>query len=181
MTYFLKLCSVGIQLTASSLCYLSFYRPPWLLSSFTCVCVCVCESLSHVRLFAIPWTPALQADSSPSEPLRKSSLQGILPIYLQGPKTQRTEQRRVYSELEKLGSVLGLSFKSHLAFFFEIVFSAIWETWVQSLGCEDPLEKGMATYSSILAWRFPWTLQSMGSQRVGLNWAIFTFPSIKWR
>ena len=46
------------------------------------------------------------------------------------------------------------------------------ETRVQSLGWEDPLEKGMATYSSILAWRSPWTekpgrLQSMGSQRVG--------------
>ena len=44
------------------------------------------------------------------------------------------------------------------------------ETWVQSLGQEDPLEKGMATHSSILAWRSPWTekpggLQSMGSQR----------------
>ena len=45
------------------------------------------------------------------------------------------------------------------------------ETWVQSLGQEDPLEKEMATHSSILAWRIPWTeepggLQSMGSQRV---------------
>ena len=45
-------------------------------------------------------------------------------------------------------------------------------TWVQSLGQEDPLEEGMATHSSILAWRSPWTeepegLQSMGSQRVG--------------
>ena len=49
---------------------------------------------------------------------------------------------------------------------------AMQETWVQSLGQEDPLEKGMATYSSILAWRIPWTeepggLQSMGSPRVG--------------
>ena len=35
--------------------------------------------------------------------------------------------------------------------------SAIWETWVQSLGWEDTLEKGMATHSSILAWRIPWT------------------------
>ena len=48
---------------------------------------------------------------------------------------------------------------------------AMWETWVQSLGWEDPLEKGMATHSSILAWRIPWTeepdrLQSMGSQGV---------------
>jgi len=35
--------------------------------------------------------------------------------------------------------------------------SAMWETWVRSLGWEDPLEKGMATHSSILAWRIPWT------------------------
>ena len=44
---------------------------------------------------------------------------------------------------------------------------ATWETWVQSLGWEDPLEKGKATHSSTLAWRIPWTVQSMGSQRVG--------------
>ena len=46
------------------------------------------------------------------------------------------------------------------------------DTWVQSLGWEDPLEEGMATHSNILAWRIPWTeepggLHSMGSQRVG--------------
>ena len=46
------------------------------------------------------------------------------------------------------------------------------EIWVSTLGQKDPLEKGMATHSSILAWRIPWTekpgrLQSMGSQRVG--------------
>ena len=35
---------------------------------------------------------------------------------------------------------------------------AVWETWVQSLGWEDPLEKGRATHSSILAWRIPWTV-----------------------
>ena len=49
---------------------------------------------------------------------------------------------------------------------------AVQETRVQSLGQEDPLEKGMATHSSILAWRIPWTeepggLQSMGWQRIG--------------
>ena len=48
---------------------------------------------------------------------------------------------------------------------------AMQETLVQSLGREDPLEKGMATHSSILAWRIPWTeqpggLQSVGSQRI---------------
>ena len=50
--------------------------------------------------------------------------------------------------------------------------SAMQETQVRSLGQEDPLEKEMATHSSILAWRIPWTeetggLQSTGSQRVG--------------
>ena len=49
---------------------------------------------------------------------------------------------------------------------------AMQETWFQSLGQEDPLEEGMATHPSILAWRIPWTEepggpQSMGSQRVG--------------
>ena len=43
---------------------------------------------------------------------------------------------------------------------------AMWETWVSSLGWKDPLEKGKATHSSILAWRIPWTVESMGSQRV---------------
>ena len=44
---------------------------------------------------------------------------------------------------------------------------AMWETWVPSLGWEDPLEKGKATHSSILSWRIPWNVQTMGSQRVG--------------
>ena len=52
--------------------------------------------------------------------------------------------------------------------------SAMSETWIQPLGLEDPLKEGMATHSSILAWRIPWTeepgrLQSTGSQRVRHN------------
>ena len=43
---------------------------------------------------------------------------------------------------------------------------AMWDTWVQSLSWEDPLEKGTATHSSILPWRIPWTVLSMGLQRV---------------
>ena len=43
---------------------------------------------------------------------------------------------------------------------------AMWETWFQSLGWEDSLEKGKTTYSSILAWKIPWTVQFMGSQTV---------------
>ena len=58
---------------------------------------------------------------------------------------------------------------------------AMRETWVQSLGREDPLEKEMANHASILAWRIPWTkepggLQSMGSQsRARLSDLTFTF------
>ena len=53
--------------------------------------------------------------------------------------------------------------------------TAMQESWVWSLGWENPLEEGMATHSSILAWRIPWTedpgrLQSMGSRRVRHNW-----------
>ena len=55
--------------------------------------------------------------------------------------------------------------------------------WVQSLGREDPLEKEMATCSSILAWKIPWTgepgrLQSMGSQRAGHDRAAFASEEV---
>ena len=60
---------------------------------------------------------------------------------------------------------------------------AMWDTWVQSLGGKDPLEREMATYSSVLAWEIPWTeepggLQSTGSQRVGPNRVTNTFTFI---
>ena len=52
---------------------------------------------------------------------------------------------------------------------------AMWETWVQSLGWEDPLEEGMATSSSILARRIPWTEEpgysSQGCKEVGQDWS----------
>ena len=59
---------------------------------------------------------------------------------------------------------------------------AVWETQVQSLGREDPLEKEMATHSSFLFWKIPWMeepgrLQSMGSQRVRYDWVTsLSFP-----
>ena len=63
---------------------------------------------------------------------------------------------------------------------------AMWETWVRSLSQEDALEKGMATHSSILAWRIPWKekpigLQSMGSQTVRHGWATKTHKQIQKR
>ena len=91
---------------------------------------------------------------------------------------------------------LPLSFPQRLSFFFFSEYKVIWaslvaqkvknlttmsETWVQSLGREDPLEKGMAADSTILAWRILWIeetaeLQSMRSQRVGHDWATHTHP-----
>ena len=62
---------------------------------------------------------------------------------------------------------------------------AMQETWVRSLDCEDPLEKGKAAHSSIWAWRIPWTeepggLKSVGSQRIGrdLSTKLFPFNSV---
>ena len=52
---------------------------------------------------------------------------------------------------------------------------AMRENWVRPLGWADPLEKGKATCSSVLAWRSPWTVYSMGSQRVGHDWVTCTF------
>ena len=65
--------------------------------------------------------------------------------------------------------------------------STMRETWVPSLGREDPLEKEMATHSSTIAWKIPWTeepgrLQSMGSQRIGHNRATsLSFPFLSRR
>ena len=72
--------------------------------------------------------------------------------------------------MEHLGSLVAQMAKN---------LSAVQETWVRFLGWEDPLEKGMAIHSSILAWRIPWTeepgwLQSVGLQRVGHDWTINT-------
>ena len=46
---------------------------------------------------------------------------------------------------------------------------AVWETWVRSLGREDPLKEGMAAHSRILAWRVPWTEEPGGLQSTGLH------------
>ena len=47
--------------------------------------------------------------------------------------------------------------------------SAMWETWVRPLGWEDPLEEGLVTHSSILAWRIPWTVEPGGLQSLGVT------------
>ena len=54
---------------------------------------------------------------------------------------------------------------------------AMWETWVRSLGWEDPLEMGIATHSGILAWRIPWTEEPSGlhSMTRTLEWVVLPF------
>ena len=111
-----------------------------------------------------PRSPTLQEDSLPSEPPGKPNFW----VY----KHQRLEaclSSFIFVNLCYIGvaSLVAQRVK-HLP--------AMQETWVPSLGQEDPLEKEMATHSSILAWRIPWTeepgrLQSRGSQRVRHNWA----------
>ena len=54
---------------------------------------------------------------------------------------------------------------------YELCIAGLVFTWVWFLGWEDPLEKGKATHSSILTWRIPWTIQSMGSHRVRHDWS----------
>ena len=73
--------------------------------------------------------------------------------------------RQLATHLEKLNSLVAQMIKN---------LPALQETWVRSLGWEDPLEEEMATHSSILAWKSPWTevpggVQSMGLQRVRRN------------
>ena len=83
------------------------------------------------------------------------------------PKTVTLFANRVFADMIELSSQMVKNLPS------------VQKTWVWSLGQEDPLEKGMATHSSILAWRIPWTekpggLKSVGSQRVGHNWITLT-------
>ena len=78
------------------------------------------------------------------------------------------------------GKLKGPSFWASLVAQMVKNLPVVWETQVWSLGWEDPLEKGMAAHSSMLAWKIPWTdepgkLQSMGSQRLGHDWATNTF------
>ena len=117
-----------------------------------------------------PKSPALQADSLPSEPARK-------------PKYRIFLGRKVMTNLDSIFKSRDITLLTKVHLVKSMVFliflvaqtvknlPATQETWVQFLDWEDPLEKGMAIHSSVLAWRIPWMekpggLHSMGSQRV---------------
>ena len=110
-----------------------------------------------------PRSPTLQEDSLPSEPPGKPNFW----VYENHQRLEACLSSFIFVNLCYIGlaSLVAQRVK-HLP--------AMQETWVPSLGQEDPLEKEMATHSSILAWRIPWTeepgrLQSRGSQRVRHN------------
>ena len=103
--------------------------------------------LNWVQLFATPWTICCQAPRALDVPGKSPGVdchflhQGIFPI--------------IYSLF------IVTSYQKFLSIWASLVTQAVknslamWETWVQSLSWEDPLEEGMATHSSILAWRIP--------------------------
>ena len=147
------------------------------------------EHFKHYAKRIKPRSPPWQADSLLSEPQRKpkntgvgslSLLQGIFP-------TQELNQLS-YQGSSKL---MKPATKGHILYDFttwnaqiitQVVknMPAMQKTWVRSLAQNDPLEKGMATYFSILIWRIPWIvepgeLQSMGSQRLRYDWVTKTF------
>ena len=94
--------------------------------------------------------------------------------------------RKTGSSNQELKGIHGSGFKRDFPGSSEVKASACnTGAWVWSLGQEDPLEKEMATHSSIFAWRIPWMeepgrLQSTGSQRVGHDWATSLSLSWKW-
>ena len=124
------------------------------------------QLLSHVPLFATPWTAARQASLSITNSqslLKLMSIESVMPsnhLILCRPLLL------LPSSVRKVNHLFTVVFRPLCT------MPTMWETQVQALGREDPLEKEMATHSSVLAWRIPWMveprrLQSMGSQRVG--------------
>ena len=131
---------------------------------------------SSTIAWKIPWTEELGR-------LQSMGLQRVRHNWA----TSLTHSVALSSSLPYLLVLFIVSSFSFLFFFFTSLVAqmvkclpTMWETRVQSLGREDPLEKEMATHSSILAWKIPWTEepgrpQSMGSQRVKHDWATFFF------
>ena len=130
------------------------------------------KSLSSVQLFATSWTAAYQAPLSMGFS-RQEYWSGVpLPSPESSPSSTQLEKSLSCNEDLAQPKINKSGFMHTLwaSLVAQLVknLPSIWETWVRSLGGEDPLEKGKATHSSILAWRTSWT-KSMGSQRVRHN------------
>ena len=144
--------------------------------------------LSHVWLFGTPWTVSLLCPwNFPGKNtgvgchflfqgifLTQASKTGLLSLLQWQEDSWHCFTWEVYPYYPKL-KLVAQTVKN---------LPAIRETWVRSLGQEDPLEHGTVTHSSFLAWRIPWTeelgrLQSMGLQRVRHDWVTFTNVLVK--
>ena len=149
--------------------------------------------LSCFRLFATPWTAARQASLSITNSrslLKPMSIESVMHPTISSSVSPFSSCLQCFPASGSFpmsqffasgGQSVGASHsadKTQLSCNWASLVAqmvknlpAIQETWVQSLGWEDPLEKGMATHSGTLAWRIPWTeepdvRQSMGLQRV---------------
>ena len=135
--------------------------------------------VSHVQLFAIPWTVAHQA------PLSMEFFQARLMERVAIPSSRGSswprDQTQVSSIAGRFFTIWATRKVPTLNTWYVVAqtvkcLPTLWETRVQSLGQEDPLEEEMAPHSSTLAWKVPWTeergrLQSVGLQRIGHDWA----------
>ena len=154
-------------------------------------CLSLCLSLSlFFRL--IPWRAVALWVTLSFPRLIRPSQEGALCLY----PIERVPEASVNRASPVAGALLAFCVNQGISTSFSLLYfligwlrttrfrsikgpqhlSTMHETWVRSLGQEDPLEKEMATHSSTLAWKIPWTekpgrQQSMGSQRVGHNWA----------
>ena len=117
------------------------------------MCVRAVCSFSHVQLFATPWTVAHKALLFMRFPRQEywSGLPCPPPGELPNPGIEPTFPA---ASALQMGSLLLASMVAQLV----KNPPAMWESWVRSLGWEDPLEEGKATHSGILAWRIPWTV-----------------------
>ena len=150
-------------------------------------CLTLCDPISHrppgssvhgiLQARMLKWV-AIPFSRGSSRPRDQTQFSLIAGKYFTTWATREALYLSNYCQNSSLGR---LPWPDHSLFYVLVAqlvknLPAVQETWAHSLGWEDPLEKGMATHSSILAWRIPWReepgrLQSMGSQRVGHDWA----------
>ena len=150
------------------MCVRSIHNSAWnLVSSHCCELFSCVQSLSCVWLFAAPWTAACQASLSITN---SRSLLKCMSIESVMPSNHLIFCRPLCVNIPQFirASLVVQTVKN---------LPAVWETQVWALGWEDPLEKEMATHSSILAWRIPWTKRSL----VGYSpWACKESDTTKW-
>ena len=134
---------------------------PYSQSSLPCLCLLACFPFFHKTHLTLLFSRWVMSDSLQPRGLQHARL----PCPSISPRICSNSWASLVAQMVKRLPAMG-------------------ETWVRSLGREDSLEKDMATHSSALAWKIPWTkeshrLQFMGSQRVGHNWVTSLHMSME--